>query len=177
MGWLHDAMRVWPNMQMCRTVLMLLLTAHHGLVSWSEWKQLLSTVNASGSALPSTALDVKHDRTRETETKFLRPNFETERVETKIQALIETQPQRLASIPRPRPNHGDQYRAHNFGFRASLVSRPRPCSIDRIQIQINSESGLELTGRSNGLDSCAWSSVTSLLFAYVGDVGVTSFYC
>jgi len=170
MGWLHDGMRVWPNMQMCRTVLMLLLTAHHGLVSWSEWKQLLSTVYASGSALPSTALDV-------TETKFLRPNFETERVETKIQALIETQPQRLASIPRPRPNHGDQYRAHNFGFRASLVSRPRPCSIDRIQIQINSESGLELTGRSNGLDSCAWSSVTSLLFAYVGDVGVTSFYC
>jgi len=40
-----------------------------------------------------------------------------------------------------------------------------------------SESGFGFTGKKNGLDSWAWSSVTSLWFVYVGDVGVTSFYC
>ena len=40
-----------------------------------------------------------------------------------------------------------------------------------------SESGFGFTDKSNGLDSSAWSSVTSLLFLNVGDVGVTSFYC
>ena len=48
---------------------------------------------------------------------------------------------------------------------------------DRIYIQIRSESRFGFTGNSNGLDSRAWSGVTSLLFVYVGDVGVTSFYC
>jgi len=38
-------------------------------------------------------------------------------------------------------------------------------------------TGFVFAGKSNGLDSCSWSSVASLWFVYVGDVGVTSFYC
>ena len=53
-----------------------------------------------------------------------------------------------------------------FGF--GPRPRTRPCSNYRIQIRIRSESGLGFTGKSNGLNSWAWSSVTSLLFVHVG---------
>jgi len=42
-------------------------------------------------------------------------------------------------------------------------------AFDFTEIQIHSESGFGFTGKSNGLDSWQWSSVTSLLFVYVGD--------
>jgi len=86
-------------MQMYRTVLLLLLTAHHGLASSFEPKQLLSTLSKIGSALPSTALDVKQDRTREAETKFLRPKFETENKPSRTSRPTEIESNILVSRP------------------------------------------------------------------------------
>jgi len=60
--------------------------------------------------------------------------------------------------------------------RCSVTACLRPYSIrpSRVSIQIHSESefGLKLTGKSNGLDSWVLSEVTSLLFVYVCDTAV-----
>ena len=68
---------------------------------------------------------------------------------------------------------------HERSLSVDTASTHRSVSLGRIRldliyIQFHSESKFGFTGRSNGLDSWTRSSVTSLLFGYVGDVGVTS---